>query len=65
MQLCSSSSVQWIHNVSTIVADCVGLFFCFFFGEETKTNYCLGIRKVKYETIGTFSNDDENVDNEG
>ena len=23
----------------------------FFFGEETKTKYCLGIRKVKYETM--------------
>ena len=30
-----------IHNFRKIVADCVGLFFA----EETKTKYCLGIRK--------------------
>ena len=42
----SSSPVRWIHNVRTIVADCVSFFL--FFGEEKETKKGFEIRMLKY-----------------
>ena len=49
MQLCSWSSVRQIHNVRTIVADCLALFF-FFLEKKRKRNVVWELAKM-FETM--------------